>query len=127
MAYRLGSGSSLGSTSDTFCSHTSSRPSLSVSCTSVLNTVAPHDRQSNDDRPSSFTLRASELAPAGNSKFALSKVGLSQSGPAAPVNGPCSSEYPAMGVPLTVTFSEKLACPSPTMGVRRAFGLVSEA
>ena len=66
-------------------SHTSRRPSLSVSRTVVLRMTAPHERQSKLVEPAWSTVVTAD-GELPMSPLTLN-VGLSQAGPIAPVNG----------------------------------------
>ena len=65
-------------------SQTSRRPSPSVSCTSVLNTIALYDTQS-ESSPFGVTCTEADVASAASGRF--SWVGLSHLGPAVLANG----------------------------------------
>src|SRR6266705_7110873 len=63
-------------------SQTSNKPSSSLSCTVVLNTMAPHDRQSKDPLPWSTLVITEGVSPL--TKALTSKVKLSHEDPGVP-------------------------------------------
>ena len=108
-----------------FLSQTSNRPSPSVSWTDVLNTIAPHERQSVDAGSLAVTFVLTD-ASSPNIKLLTSKVRLSHEEPSAPWNG-LVAETPTGTLPFTVSCSLKLVSPSPTICVILAMGPTFDA
>src|SRR5579859_3813431 len=104
-----------------FFSQTSNRPSPSVSWTDVLNTIAPHERQSVEVGSLGVTLVLID-ASSPDIRLLTSKVRLSHAEPSAPWNG-LLAETPMGTLPFTVSCSWKLESPSPTICVIFPTGL----